>query len=105
MCVTFFRVRVHVHVTVYVVFYVVVLYASSPLEVSGYRQVLTLHHVHLSLWYSPSYITKVTHIRRHLRCPLYIILFLVGIPNNDVMSIVINIISETLHGKNREGLF
>ena len=69
------------------------------------RQVFNLHHICLPLQYDPSSSKNVTHIRRHRRSSLYIILALVGISTNDVVSIVVNLIAETLHGENREGLF
>ena len=47
---------------------------------------------------------NITRIRRHHRYPLFILLDLIGILTNDLMSIVVNLIAETLHGKNKEGL-
>ena len=78
---------------------------SCPLEVDEDRWVRTLHHICPPLQHAPSYITNITHIRRHLRSPLYIILSLIGIKTNDLVSMAVNSMAETQHGQNKEGFF
>ena len=79
---------------------------SSPLEAAGDRRVRTLQNLHSPpplFRHDPSSSNNVTCIRRQRHYPIYIILDLVGIPTNDLMSIVINIITENLHGKIEKG--
>ena len=47
--------------------------------------------------------TNATRILRHHCPPIYILLALVMIKTNDLVSIVVNIIAETLHGKIEKG--
>ena len=65
----------------------------------------TLDHIHPPLCHAPSSSNSITCIRYLRRLPLYILLSLSGMATNDLVSIVINLISETLYGQNREGLF
>ena len=69
------------------------------------RRVLTLNYIHLTLQHYPFSSTNATCIQRHCHYPLYIILALVGVLTNNIVNISVNTIAETLHGKNREGLF
>ena len=78
---------------------------SFSLEVYGERLVSTMYHIPLPLRHTPSYSTNGTHIHHNHRYPLYILFAIVGIPTNDLMSIVVNIIGGTLHGKNRVVFF
>ena len=78
---------------------------SFPLEADWDIPISTMHHLNFPIQHAPTSCTNVTHICRHLRLPLYILLALVGIPTNYLVIIVVNIIAETLHRQNREGLF
>ena len=76
-----------------------------PLYAAGDRKVLTMNHLHLPLWHAPFSSTNVTRIWLYHRYPVQMFLALIGIPTNDIMSIVVNLIAKTLHTKNREGFF
>ena len=75
------------------------------LEVDRDRWACNLHHIHSHLRHAQSSSTNVTCILRHRRLPLYIVLDLFGISTNDIMSIVVDLITETLYGQSIEGLF
>ena len=76
-----------------------------PPEAAEHTRMRTLHHLHLPLQRSPSSSTNTTRIRRRFRYSIYIHIFLFEIPTNYIVSIVVNLIAETLHGKSIEMLF